>query len=73
MRMGKLKFEISEIVDLDNPKMVKIATNILLDNIYNVYKKWDFDLEEVEDNTLTESDISSWLQECIEDGLYEEN
>jgi len=73
MRMGKLKFEISEIVDLDNPKMVKIARNILLDNIYNAHKQWDVDIEEVEDTTLTESDISSWLQECVEDGLYEEN
>lgn len=57
MRMGKLKFEISEIVDLDNPSMVKTARNTLLDNIYNVYKQWNFDLEEVEDTTLTESHI----------------
>jgi hypothetical protein len=68
MRMGKVSFAISEIVDLDNPEMVEMAKDFILDDIMNVYK-YEEDYNDYivceEDNTLTETDIPDWYEDIF--------
>ena len=63
MRMGRVKFEISYVVDLDNHEMVDHATDLAIEDVCEAYKYNNLGvyLENVEDNTLMESDIQSCL------------
>lgn len=68
MRLGRVKFEISYVVDLDNAEMVKLAECFICDDIAEL---GNFvispTLEYCEDRSLKESDIPSSLQEDAAD------
>ena len=66
MRLGKVKFEISYVVDLDNEEMVEHAKSWIYDDISELEKYGvGPTIECCEDNSLKESDIPSSLQEDI--------
>lgn len=74
MRPGRLVFTVSEVVDLDNHKMVRNAAEGIYEYIESMVlgRCDDFDmvLDSQPDLTLTEDDIADWLKEldaCCEE------
>ena len=40
MRLGRVQFRVSYVVDLDNPDMVDHATDALRDDIAEIFGEW---------------------------------
>lgn len=70
-RLGKLRFTIEYVVDLDNEDQVDTATFYIIDDVKAVVIRRDYDsyISQIEDSTLTEREIHTSL---LEDGIGEE-
>jgi hypothetical protein len=71
MRMGRVKFVIQYVVDLDNADQVELATDYVIEDAQNAVKYGEEQgyVHEVEDSSLTEADISqSILDFCFNEG-----
>lgn len=64
MRLGRVKFEISYVVDLDDNEMVRLAKNSLYDDLDNIVKYGEYpSTEYIEDCSLSKDDIPEFLTE----------
>ena len=69
MRLGKVKFWIEYVVDLDNEDMVDHAVQAVMDDLHSMSNRSDmfYDiLSIVEDGSLKEEDIPSFLIDNVE-------
>jgi len=66
MRIGRVVFTMSSVVDLDNEKMVEAAKQLLIEDIEAAARDYSvaYDLiAEVKSSKLSEEDIPFYLQE----------
>jgi hypothetical protein len=65
MRIGRVIFRISYVVDLDNPDQVELAKDYILEDLTNAVKFSEETgyIGQEEDSTLTEKDIGSAIKE----------
>lgn len=71
-RLGKVKFHLEYVVDLDNEDMVEHARQALYDDLFTIFKhdeEW-YCIEVVEDTSLTEDMIPEFL---IEDHMTDDS
>lgn len=63
MKLGRVKINMSYVVDLDNPKMVEEAKSSVYEDIMNAakYNELGSYIDVVEDKTATEGEIPEWL------------
>jgi len=69
MRIGRVRFELQYIVDLDDSDQVDIAKDYIIEDIGNAVKfneEMSY-IELVEDSSLSESDISQTITDCLTD------
>lgn len=68
MRLGKVKFELSLVVDLDNQEMVDYAKDCIYADLLDIfqYNTADKNMSLQEDSSLKESDIPDFVKEMFE-------
>lgn len=71
MRLGRVRFEISYVVDLDKGTMVDAATDAIWEDLTNVTIKspdeFEMIIDHLEDASLKESDIPEFLRDDVAD------
>lgn len=71
MRLGKVRYLVEYVVDLDNQEHVEIAKEFIAEDIDFASrangKEFESRFDYVEDNTLSPGDISQSLLECTSD------